>query len=205
MARTNNPVDSLKRLSVLASFLFCLEILGEVPDDDACSDGNVEGVLGAELGNFQAAVRSINDFLMDALDFVAENDSVFLIRSGRERLEHRGTMSLFDGEDFIALRLQGLKSLKSRRVIVPGDAVLSTQGGLVDLSAGRRRGDAAEIDSLNAEGIARAEDTAHVVHRPHIVEHHHQRQFLGLAELLHREALHLYRAKLLQNYKIKRL
>ena len=50
-----------------------------MPDDDAGGDGDIEGVLGAELGNFQAAVRSINDFLMDALDFVAENDSVFLI------------------------------------------------------------------------------------------------------------------------------
>ena len=169
-----------------------------MPDDDACSDGDIEGVLGAELGDFQAAIRSINDFLMDALDFVAENDSVFLIRSGRERLEHRGTMSLFDGEDFIALRLQGLKSLKSRRVIVPGDAVLSTQGGLMDLSAGRRRGDAAEIDSLNAEGIARAEDTAHVVHRPHIVENDHQWQLLRLPELFYREALHFYCTKLFQ-------
>ena len=176
------------------SFLFCLEILCEVPDDDASSDGNVEGVLGAELGNLQTAVRSINDFLMNTFDLVAKDNSVFLIRSGREGLEHRGTMSLFDGEDFIALRLQGLNSLKSRRVIMPGDAILSSQG----VSAGRRRGDAAEIDSLNAEGIARAEDTAHVVHRPHIVEHHHQRQFLGLAELLHRETLHLYRTKFLQ-------
>lgn len=198
MARTNNPVDSLKRLSVLASFLFCLEILGEVPDDDACSDGNVEGVLGAELGNFQAAVRSINDFLMDALDFVAENDSVFLIRSGRERLEHRGTMSLFDGEDFIALRLQGLKSLKSRRIIMPGDTVFSPQGGLVNLCAGRRRGDAAEIDSLNEKGIRSAEDAAHVMHGAYIIKNDHQRQFLGLTELLHREALHLYRTKFLQ-------
>ena len=147
-----------------------------MPDDDACSDGDVEGMLGAELGDFQAAIGGINDFLMNAFDLVAKDNNVFLIRSGRERLEHRGTMSLFDGEDFIARRLQGINSLKSRRIIVPGDAVLSTQGGLMDLSAGRRRGDAAEIDSLNAEGIARAEDTAHVV----------------------REALHLYRTKFLQ-------
>ena len=82
MARTNNPVDSLKRLSVLVSFLFCLEILGEVPDDDAGSDGNVEGVLGAELGNLKTAVAGIDHLLMDALDLIAEDDSIFLIRRG---------------------------------------------------------------------------------------------------------------------------
>ena len=205
MARTNNPVDSLKRLSVLVSFLFCLEILGEVPDDDAGSDGNVEGVLGAELGDFQAAIRSINDFLMDALDFVAENDSIFLIRSGRERLEHRGTMSLFDGEDFIAQGFQGFNSLKSRRIIMPCDAVFSPQSGLVDLCAGRRRGNATEINCLNEKGIRSAEDAAHVMHGAYIIKNDHQRQFFGLTELLNRKTLHLYRAKLLQNYKIKRL
>ena len=205
MARTNNPVDSLKRLSVLVSFLFCLEILCEVPDDDAGSDGNVEGVLGAKLGNLQTAIRGINDFLMNAFDLVAKDDSVFLIRSGREGLEHRGAVSLFDGEDFITLRLQGLDSLKSRRVIMPDDAVFSPQSGLVDLCAGRRRGNATEINCLNEKGIRSAEDAAHVMHGAYIIKNDHQRQFFGLTELLNRKTLHLYRAKLLQNYKIKRL
>ena len=163
MARTNNPVDSLKRLSVLASFLFCLEILGEVPDDDACSDGNVEGVLGAELGNFQAAVRSINDFLMDALDFVAENDSVFLIRSGRERLEHRGTMSLFDGEDFIALRLQGQGVQEEHEVgkcLSPFQAVLQRQ---VPLRRDQRR----FLQQVQGVPDDRPPTQAHGVHLTH--------------------------------------
>lgn len=169
-----------------------------MPDDDACSDGDVEGMLGAELGDFQTAVRGINDFLMNAFDFVAKDNSVFLIRSGREGLEHRGTVGLFDGEDLIALRLQGIDSLKSRRVIMPGDAVFCPQGGLVDLCAGRRGRNATEIDSLNTEGIASAENATHVVHRSHIVKNDHQRQFLGLTELFYREALHLYRTKFLQ-------
>ena len=187
------------------SFLFCLETLCEVPDDNASRDGDVEGVLGAELGNFKTAVRGIDHFLVNAFDFVAEDNNVFFIRSGREGLEHRGAMSLFDGEDFIALGFQGIDGLKSRRIIMPGDAVFSPQGGLVNLCAGRRRGDATEIDSLNEKGIRSAEDAAHVMHGAYIIKNDHQRQFLGLTELLNRKTLHLYRAKLLQNYKIKRL
>jgi hypothetical protein len=43
------------------------------------------------------------------------------------------------------------------------------------------------------------------MHGAYIIKNDHQRQFLGLTELLNRKTLHLYRAKLLQNYKIKRL
>ena len=80
----------------------------------------------------------------------------------------------------------------------PGDAVLSPQGSLVDLRAGRCGGDATEVDSLHSEGVRGTEDTADIVHRSHIVEHHHQWQLFRLSEFLYREALHLYRAKLLQ-------
>ena len=130
-----------------------MEILGEVPDDDACSDGNVEEVLGAELGNLQAAVRGIDNFLMNAFNLIAEDNSIFLVRSGREVLQHRGAVGLLDREDLIALRLQLINSFQSRWIIVPGDAVLSPKGGLVDLCMRRRGGDATETDSLNEKGI----------------------------------------------------
>ena len=198
MAHTNNPTDRLKRLSVLVSFLFCLEILCEMPNDNAGRDGNVEGVLGAELGNLQAAVRGIDNLLMNAFNLIAEDNSIFLVRSGREVLQHRGAVGLLDREDLIALRLQLINSFQSRWIIVPGDAVLSPKGGLVDLCMRRRGGDATETDSLNEKGIRGTENTAHVVHGADIVKNDHQWQFLSLTELLYREPLHLYRTKLFQ-------
>lgn len=77
-----------------------------VPDDDAGGDGNVHGMLGAELRNLKTAIAGIDYFLMDTLDLVAENNGVFLVGSRREMLEHRGTVSLFDGINLITIGLQ---------------------------------------------------------------------------------------------------
>ena len=52
------------------------ESLGELPDDDAGGGADVEGVLGAELGDFDAAVGGVDNFLVDAFDFVAEDEGV---------------------------------------------------------------------------------------------------------------------------------
>jgi hypothetical protein len=82
-------------------------------------------------------------------------------------------MSLFDGKDFIALSFQLTDSLKSCRIIAPGDTVLCAKGSLVNLCAGRRGGDATETNTLYSEGIACTEDAADIMHRSHIVEHHH--------------------------------
>jgi len=82
--------------------------LGEVPDDDAGCDGDIHGVLGAKLGNLQAAIRGIDDLLMDTLYLIAKNDGVLLVSIGLEVLKHRGTMSLFDGIDLITVGLQFL-------------------------------------------------------------------------------------------------
>ena len=56
-------------------------MFGEFPDDDAGGGAYVEGVLGAKLGNLNATIGGINDFLMDSFDFVAEDESVFGVDS----------------------------------------------------------------------------------------------------------------------------
>ena len=53
-----------------------------MPDDNAGGDGDVQGMLGAKLGNLQTAVAGIDHLLMDALDLIAEDDCIFLIRRG---------------------------------------------------------------------------------------------------------------------------
>ena len=57
------------------------QVFGEFPDDDAGGGADVEGVLGAKLGNLNATIGGINDFLMDPFDFVAEDESVFGVDS----------------------------------------------------------------------------------------------------------------------------
>ena len=170
----------------------------KVPDDDARSDRYIHGVLSAKLGNLQASVAPINNLLMNAFDFVSQNNSILSPNNRLEMLKKRGAMSLLYRIHLIALALERLNCLQRRWEITPTDAVLGSQGRLVNLCHRRRRGDAAQTDTLDTKGIASTKHAANVVHRAHIVEHHHQRQLLRLTELFHREALHLYRAELLQ-------
>lgn len=76
----------------------------------------------------------------------------------------------------------------------PLHTVLGSERRLVYLGAWRGGGDAAQVYGLYAESVGRAEHTAYVIHRPHVVEHHDKRQFLGLLEVLDRQAAHLYRS-----------
>ena len=57
-----------------------------MPDDNASSGADVEGVLGAELRNLDAAIGSIDHLLMHPFDLVAEDDGVArtLFNSPRE-------------------------------------------------------------------------------------------------------------------------
>lgn len=49
---------------------------GELPNDDACGDGNVHRVLGAELLDFEASVAGIDHLLMHALHLIAQDNGV---------------------------------------------------------------------------------------------------------------------------------
>lgn len=108
-----------------------------MPDDDSSSDGDIERMLSAELWNFQTAVTGIDHLLMNTLHLVAKNNSIFLILQRYEILQHRRAMSLFDRKYLISLCLELRYCLKGRRIIAPGDTILSTQSRLMDLSTGR--------------------------------------------------------------------
>ena len=74
-----------------------------MPNDDAGGDGDVQGVLGAELWNLQTAITGINHFLMNALHFIAEDNGIFLACQRCEVLKHGGAMGLFNGKNLITL------------------------------------------------------------------------------------------------------
>ena len=55
----------------------CKESFGELPDDDASGGADVERVLGAKLRNLDATIGGIDHFLVNSLDFIAKDNSVF--------------------------------------------------------------------------------------------------------------------------------
>ncbi len=57
-------------------------------DDDASGHGDVHGVLRAPLGYFKAAVAKVDDFLVDALHLIAQDDGVASRRVGLEVMQH---------------------------------------------------------------------------------------------------------------------
>lgn len=101
-----------------------------------------------------------------------------------------GTFGLFDGKNGEILSFQFGDGFIGSLEIAPRDGILGSEGGFVDFVVGRRGGDAAEIDRLHAKSVACAENAADIVERAHIVEHDHERQFFGLAELINRQPVH---------------
>ena len=72
----------------------------------------------------------------------------------------------------------------------PRHRLLGAEGSLVHLGRGRNGGDAAEQHLAQAKGIGRAKHTAHIVHTPHIVQHHAERELAGRTEIGQAETTH---------------
>lgn len=53
------------------------EVGEDVPEGDAGADGDVEGVLGAELGDFEADLAGVDNVGIDAVNFMPGDDGVF--------------------------------------------------------------------------------------------------------------------------------
>ena len=50
-----------------------------MPEAYGGGDGDVEGVLGAALGYFEAEVTAVDNGLGDAIDFVAYHEGIFFV------------------------------------------------------------------------------------------------------------------------------
>ncbi len=91
---------------------------------------------------------------------------------------------MLDGVHEIAATMQFLHGVLCLLEVAPGYRVLAAECRLVDLRIGWAGRDAAEIDRLHTESVARAEHGPHIIQAPHIVENNDERQLLGLLELL---------------------
>ena len=79
---------------------------GQLPQDDADGYGDVQGVFGAELRDFDAAVGSVDGFLLHSFHFVSEYQGVFPVRGDAEIFEGGGVFRLFDGKYLVSFAFQ---------------------------------------------------------------------------------------------------
>ena len=164
-------------------------------------------MLGAVLRNLDACITRIDNGLLYPKDLVTKHKGNALrgLRGGGRiggvgeesgyfglgGLEGDGIVCLLDGIDPIAPAMQVGNGSKRVLKILPINRFFCPQSGLVNLLIGRTTADAAQIDPLDKKGIGGTKNSPDIVLAADIVQHCHQRQFLGLVEGLRSEAVHL--------------
>lgn len=110
-----------------------MELFEEFPDDYASSDGNIEGVLGAILGNLETTVAHINYLLLNTLYLITQDDCQLLVLEWEFIVEHSATLTLLYGKDFVALRLQPSDTVLSMLEVFPIHTIFCTKCSFVYL------------------------------------------------------------------------
>lgn len=149
-------------------------MLEKVPDSDSARDGDVERVFRASLGDFKADVALIDDFLVDTVDFMPEDESIASPVLGFELLELDATLDLFETAEGVTVALECGDTFVGRRIVAPSDGVFRSESRFVNFWRGRTRADAAEDELLDGKCVTRAEDCSDVVEAANIVENHGQ-------------------------------
>ena len=62
-------------------------------------------MLCAELWDFDAIFRGVDGFLLDAFDFIAENEGIFFLRVSLKIFQGGRVFCLFNGVDVLAFSL----------------------------------------------------------------------------------------------------
>lgn len=81
-------------------------MLEKVPDCDSARNGDVKRMFRALLGNFKADIALIDDFLVDTVDFMPEDESIASPVLGRELLEFDAALDLFETTEGVAVALE---------------------------------------------------------------------------------------------------
>ena len=105
--------------------------------------------------------------------------------------EGDGIVCLLDGIDGVSFFFQGIYGVQGVLKILPLHAFFSTQSCLVQLLIRRTTADTAKHHFLYPHGIGRTKNSTYVMLATHIVQHHHQRQFIRFVVFRHTHAAHL--------------
>ena len=106
-------------------------------------------------------------------------------------------MCLFDGIDGVPLLLQVPNGVQGLFIVLPFDGFFGTECGLMQFLIWRTAADTAEDDAFNTHRVSRTKNGTHVMLTAHVIQHHHQRQFVCLPVLVHVHATHLSGCKFL--------
>ena len=122
------------------------------------------------LGDFQGEIACVDDVLPDAVDFVSENEGIFLPGPGTEGVEGDGMDRLLDGDGGVTRFAELPEGFQGVSGIFPRHAFLRAEGRLVQFGGRRDGADAAEPDLVGLECIRRAERGTHVVGAADVVQ-----------------------------------
>ena len=135
---------------------------------DAERHGNVQGMLGPELVQFDRPITCGEHPVTHAVDLVPEHetDGKVIDPEGRQG---NGAIRLLERNDTTALGAS--QGDRFHRVIVstPRYAVLCPERTLVDPSVIAWRREPGQIDVRGAHGIRRSKDRSNVVRRPDVI------------------------------------
>ena len=76
-----------------------IELPEAFPKNDGGRVGDIEGMFGAVLGNFERGVAEIDDVLADAFHFVTHDEGVFGVAVGMPLVERDAAFHLFHGQE----------------------------------------------------------------------------------------------------------
>ena len=100
-----------------------------MPEDYSSCDGDVEGMFGAELRDFESEVRGIYNILGHALYLVAEDEDVFvaILEIRDELVKWHRVNGLFDADHCIALSVKFGDCVQRAVGIFPRHAVFRSK------------------------------------------------------------------------------
>jgi hypothetical protein len=130
--------------------------------------------------------------LVDPLHLIAKYQSVSIWRVCKKVIWHGKAYTsfrLFYSHDTITTATKVEYSILRVLEINPVYTVLSAESRLVNLHMWRLGGNSAEVDTLHAVCVGRAEHTTHVVHASHVVKHDNHRNLPTVLELVHAHAV----------------
>ena len=143
----------------------------------------------AALRYFKAYVTLVDDGLVHAFYFMSEDERVFASFLRSEFLKLDAPFDLFEAAKGVAFALQVLYTLFRSLEITPRDRIFRAECCLVDFGRGRTGADAAQSQSFDGKGVARAEDRADVVEAADVVEYDGQCHFGLTAKVFYVDAV----------------
>ena len=123
----------------------------EMPENYADTDGDIEGMFGTELGDFQTKVTFIDHILSHSIDLISEHNCIFHPGLRNKCIKHDRLCGLLCRHNDIPFFFQTADSLEGVICMFPLNTVLRTQGGFVNFRRRRDGTDSAEPKFVGLE------------------------------------------------------